>query len=93
MACAKSFVSANAGSGKTFGLTKADADQEKVRQLWHQGYAPWFPEGPGDGSIALVRVRVEEAEYWDAKANRMVLLTGFVAPGSAFRDREPGMGI
>jgi hypothetical protein len=38
-------------------------------------------------------VRVEEAEYWDPTANRMVLLTGFVEQGSAFRDMEPGMGI
>jgi general stress protein 26 len=68
-------------------------DPAKVRELWHAGYKPWFREGPDDPSIALIRVRVEEAEYWDAKANRMVLLTGFVEPGTAVRDIEPGMGI
>ena len=41
----------------------------------------------------MIKVRVEEAEFWDPKVNRMVLLTGFVEPGSAFRDMEPGMGI
>jgi general stress protein 26 len=68
-------------------------DQAKVQALWHPGYKPWFPNGPGDGSIALIKVRVEEAEYWDPKAGRMVLLTGFVEPGSNFRDLQPGMGI
>jgi general stress protein 26 len=68
-------------------------DRAKVNELWHAGYKPWFPEGPGGGTIALIKVRVEEAEYWDPKANRMVLLAGFVEPGSAFRDMEPGMGI
>lgn len=68
-------------------------DRARVEALWHPGYTPWFPGGPVDGSIALIRVRVEEAEYWDAQAGRMVLLTGFVEPGSTFRDIEPGMGI
>jgi len=68
-------------------------DQSKVNEVWHAGYQAWFPEGPGEGTIALIKVRVEEAEYWDPKANRMVLLTGFVGRGSAFRDVEPGMGI
>jgi general stress protein 26 len=68
-------------------------DQARVQQVWHAGYTPWFPDGPGDGRIALIKVRVEEAEYWDAKSGRMVLLTGFVESGERFRDMEPGMGI
>lgn len=68
-------------------------NKAKVQELWHAGYKPWFPDGPADGSIALIKVRVEEAEYWDGKAGRMVLLTGFLEPGGTFRDMEPGMGI
>lgn len=68
-------------------------DEAKVRELWHSGYKPWLPDGPGGGGIVAIKVRVEEAEYWDAKAGRMVMLTGFVEPGSSFRDIEPGMGI
>jgi general stress protein 26 len=68
-------------------------DRAKVNELWHAGFKPWFPEGPASSTIALIKVRVEEAEYWDPKSNRMVLLTGFIESGSAFRDMEPGMGI
>jgi general stress protein 26 len=68
-------------------------DPAKVQEIWHPGYKPWFPEGPEDRSIALIKVRVDEAEYWDAKANRMVMLTGFAERGSAVRDLEPGMGM
>jgi len=75
------------------GLASVVVDAGKVRDLWHPGYKPWFREGPDDPSIALIRVKVEEAEYWDPKANRMVLLTGFVEPGSSVRELEPGMGI
>lgn len=68
-------------------------DHAKVKALWHPGYKPWFPEGPEDGGIALIKVRVEEAEYWDPASGRMVLLTGFVEAGERFHDMEPGMGI
>lgn len=68
-------------------------DEARLHALWHPGYLPWFPEGPDAASVALIRVRVEEAEFWDAKAGRMVLLTGFLAPGTGVRDVEPGMGI
>ncbi|HSK09133.1 MAG TPA: pyridoxamine 5'-phosphate oxidase family protein [Vicinamibacterales bacterium] len=67
-------------------------DRARVEAIWHDGYRPWFPAGPGDPAIALIRVRVEEAGYWDAASNRMTLLGGFVE-GSAFRDLQPGAGI
>ena len=67
-------------------------DRAQVAALWHDGYRPWFPGGAGDETIALIKVRVEEAGYWDARTGRMVLLGGFVE-GTAFRDLQPGMGI
>ncbi len=63
------------------------------RRLWHPGYLPWLPGGPDDSAIALIRVRVEEAEYWDHAAGRMVRLTSLVQPGGAFRDVAPGTGM
>lgn len=68
-------------------------DPGLVQQLWYPAYLPWLPDGPGDPGLSLIKVRVEEAEYWDNKAGRMVLLTGFVQPGGSFRDAAPGMGI
>jgi hypothetical protein len=38
----------------------------------------WFPDGLGDPDLALLRVRVEKAEYWDAPSSKMVQLAGFV---------------
>jgi len=64
-----------------------------LKDLWHAGYLPWLPGGPDDPALTLIKVRVEEAEYWDNEAGRMVLLTGFVEPGTSFRDVAPGMGI
>ena len=38
---------------------------EKVREFWKTAYRVWFPEGPDDPSIILIRVAVHEGEYWD----------------------------
>lgn len=76
----------------TSGTATLVDDAAKVQELWHAGYQPWFPGGVKDPSISLIKVRVEEAGYWDPATSRMVLLGGFVEP-TAFRDVEPGMGI
>jgi general stress protein 26 len=68
-------------------------DPSLLKKLWHSGYLPWLPGGPDDPSVSLIEVRVEEAEYWDNKAGRMVFLTGFVEPGRTFHDVAPGMGL
>ncbi|HEX7486801.1 MAG TPA: pyridoxamine 5'-phosphate oxidase family protein [Vicinamibacterales bacterium] len=68
-------------------------DPVALKKQWHVGYLPWLPGGPDDPTITLIKVHVEEAEYWDNAAGRMVLLDTFIQPGSSFRDVAPGMGI
>jgi general stress protein 26 len=68
-------------------------DPAVLKTLWHSGYLPWLPGGADDPTLTLIKVRVEEAEYWDNIAGRMVLLNTFIQPGSSFRDAAPGMGI
>ncbi len=43
--------------------------------------------------MTLIKVTVEEAEYWDEAAGRMVRLDSFIRPGSAFREIVVGVGI
>jgi general stress protein 26 len=68
-------------------------DPSRLRSLWHPGYLPWLPGGPDDPGLGLIKVRVEEAEYWDELSGRMVRVTGFVEPGTSFREVAPGTGI
>lgn len=49
-------------------------DRERARQLWHPLVKAWFPGGLDDPHLALLRVRVETAEYWDTGESRMVQL-------------------
>jgi general stress protein 26 len=68
-------------------------DPATLRSLWHEGYRQWLPGGPDDPAVTLIRIRVEEAEYWDRASGRMERLGSFVEPGVSFRDVAPGMGI
>lgn len=61
-------------------------DRERARELWHPFVKAWFPGGLDDPHLALLRVRVETAEYWNTEESRMVQLielTKSVATGRA----------
>ena len=47
-------------------------DRERARALWNSSVKPWFPGGLDDPHLALLRVRIETAEFWDTSTNRMV---------------------
>ena len=46
-------------------------DREKARELWNVMAQAWFPGGPDDPQLAVLRVDVEHGEYWDS-AGRLV---------------------
>jgi general stress protein 26 len=47
------------------GMGRITRDREKVRELWNPAMKAWFPDGPDDPDIALIRVEAERADYWD----------------------------
>ncbi len=53
-------------------------DRGKIERLWNQTYEPWFPDGIDDPQLALIKVAVEHAEYWDAPRGVMVKIAGFL---------------
>ena len=38
----------------------------------------WFPKELDDPELALLRVDVQEAEYWDSTSNKLVQLYGYI---------------
>ena len=75
------------------GTAEVVDDAAMLKRLWHAGYLPWLPGGPDDPTTALVKVRVEEAEYRDHAAGKMVRLGRFVEPGATFHEMSPDSGI
>jgi len=53
-------------------------DKAKIEELWSPVLKAWFPEGLDDPSLCLLKVSVEQAEYWDTPAGKIVQLVGFV---------------
>lgn len=52
-------------------------DPQKAKALWSEPMRVWFPKGPSDPDIALVRVRMREASYWDAPSSAFVMAYGY----------------
>lgn len=41
-------------------------DDHLIAQLWQERFRAWFPDGPDDPSIELIRVHPAQGEYWDS---------------------------
>ncbi len=52
-------------------------DLEKRKQLWSSGLSAWFPEGPEDSNVVLLKVEAESAEYWDTPGAIVTSLLSF----------------
>jgi general stress protein 26 len=65
------------GTGKLF------RDSEKAQQLWSTEQLAYYPEGPEDSRLALLRVQIERAEYWIApgRLSYLVAAAGAVVTG------------
>jgi len=44
-------------------------DRDEIRRRWKAPYAAWFPDGVDEPDLALLRVDVETAEYWDSPSS------------------------
>jgi len=53
-------------------------DQKRNELLWSTNCEPWFPDGLDDPKLTLIKVDVEQAEYWDGSRNTMVAVSGLL---------------
>ncbi len=60
------------------GRARLVKDKEKIEELWNPILKAWFPEGLDDPTLSLLKISVEEAEYWDSPNSKIVQLVGFV---------------
>lgn len=58
------------------GTAAVENDRQKIRDLWSPSVKAWFPDGPDDPAIRLIRVDVDRAEYWDSPASVVVHAIG-----------------
>lgn len=60
------------------GRAEVVTDAAKLEQLWNAAIEAWFPQGPGDPDIVLLRFDAEGGEYWDSPGGRVATLLAFV---------------
>lgn len=44
-------------------------DQAKIDELWSEPFKGWFPKGKEDPSITILKVDIQQAEYWDSPSS------------------------
>ena len=52
-------------------------DRDRLRDLWNTFAEAWLPGGPDNGDAVLLRVDVEEGEYWDTPGGKIASLVSF----------------
>ena len=60
------------------GRAEVVKDRAKIEELWSPVLKAWFPEGLDDPHLCLLKIPVEQAEYWDAPNSTIVQLFGMV---------------
>ncbi|HZI84385.1 MAG TPA: pyridoxamine 5'-phosphate oxidase family protein, partial [Casimicrobiaceae bacterium] len=56
------------------GYARLVYDPDRIFSLWDEHVEAWFTQGPLDPRLALLRVDVDHAEYWDERLRRRVRL-------------------
>lgn len=72
------------------GTAEVVEDAAKKAELWTKLSQAWFHGGVDDPDLALVRVRIEHADFWDVKENKLVQLWK-LAEG-AISGKSPSLG-
>jgi general stress protein 26 len=62
-------------------------DRKMAAELWSPAMKSWFPDGLDDPRLGLLRVTVEQAEFWDSPSSTVVHLYGMVK--AALTGKQP----
>jgi general stress protein 26 len=74
----------------TTGTAELVRDRQKIEELWKPEFKIWFPEGKDDPQIALLRVNLTKAEYWDSPSSTVGYVLSFVS--SLVTGKQPDVG-
>jgi general stress protein 26 len=61
------------------GTAQLVRDRKKIEELWKPEFKMWFPEGQDDPDVALLRISLEKAEYWDSPSSTIGYALSFVS--------------
>lgn len=65
-------------------------DTDKARELWNEHQQVWWPDGPEDPNVRVVRVTPHRAEMWDGPASSAV--AAFEFGKARVTGKKPNLG-
>lgn len=60
------------------GTAKQVDDPARLAEYWNPWVEAWFPDGPEDPNVTLVKFTASGAEYWDSPGGRIASAVNFV---------------
>ncbi len=72
------------------GRAAISKDRAKMEERWSEVLKAWFPGGLDSPDLCLLKVVVEQAEYWDSPSGKIVELLGFVKALATGEEFNPG---
>ena len=60
------------------GTAETVDDRAKIKELWNPFVDAWFPDGPDDPSVTLLKFSADSAEYWDTPGGKVATAISFV---------------
>jgi general stress protein 26 len=61
------------------GVAELVHDKAKIKELWKPVLKAWFPDGPEQPDVALLKVKIKKAEYWDGPSSTIAQAVSFVS--------------
>jgi len=65
-------------------------DPAIIEELWSPTMKAWFPGGKSDQQLALLKIDIESAEYWDSPGSKMIRIAALAV--SAVSGEAVGLG-
>ncbi len=65
-------------------------DKAEIDARWSEILRAWFPNGKDDADTALLKVTVDQAEYWDSPNSKIVQVAGYVK--AKLTGEQPNIG-
>jgi len=65
-------------------------DTAKAAELWNEEQFAWWPAGPTDANVRVMRVQPDFAEFWDGPASRDTVKYEFAVARST--GKQPNLG-
>lgn len=86
-----SYASTSDGSYVSLaGQAELVRDRAVINEHWNKQAEAWFSEGKDDPALTMLKVTVEQAEYWDTASSKMVIAYEYMKARTT--DSTPDVG-